>query len=83
MWVSHSPKRSLTLLADGATTPESTSVIKWASCFCATRLLPRTYCVRYRFLPVRGSTPSKTRSCQYPGRLSRIEPFTATSFTRL
>jgi len=35
-----------------------------ASSFDAPRLPPRNARVRYRFLPVRGSVPSKTRSWQ-------------------
>jgi len=44
--------------------PPPTSVVRTASGFCATRLPPGTYLARYRFLPVSGSTPSNTRSCQ-------------------
>ena len=44
MCANHSSSSSLTNLVDGVTTPESTSVTMTASCFCARRLPPRTYC---------------------------------------
>lgn len=54
--------------------PEATSVTSAASALDASRSVPANVRVACRGLPVTGSYPLKTRSCQWPGERSRFVP---------